>query len=175
MKSALYDERDGYYSGARPRQGRTGDYRTAPETSPLFAATFAGYFARLFAELGSPAQFTIVDAGAGTGDFAQGVLATLKAEHPGVFETTRYVVDELSLPSRERCASRLREFGNRVSVRTPSAETDEKITGVIFSNELIDAFPVNRVVMREGRLRQLFVGVDRSQFVWLERELQKPI
>jgi len=54
MKSALYDERDGYYSGARPRQGRTGDYRTAPETSPLFAATFATYFTKLFAETFDP-------------------------------------------------------------------------------------------------------------------------
>ena len=35
MQAALYDERDGYY--IRPdliRQGRAGDYRTAPETSP---------------------------------------------------------------------------------------------------------------------------------------------
>ena len=175
MKSALYDERDGYYSGARQRQGRTGDYRTAPETSPLFAATFAGYFARLFAELGSPEQFTILEMGAGTGEFALRVLATLKAEHPQVFDTTRYVVEEVSLPSRERCALRLREFGNRVSLRTPGGEAGGKITGVIFSNELIDAFPVNRVVMRQGRLRQLFVGVDRSQFVWLERKLEKPI
>ena len=175
MKSALYDEREGYYSTARVRQGRGGDYRTAPETSPLFAATFAGYFARLFAELGSPPQFTIVEAGAGTGDFAQGVLATLKLEHPQVFDRTRYVVDELSLPSRERCALRLAAFGDHVSVRRSSNYEADAITGVIFSNELIDAFPVNRVVMRQGRLRQLFVGLDRSQFVWRERELEKPI
>ena len=175
MKSALYDAREGYYCTPRVRQGRAGDYRTAPETSPLFAATFAEYFARLFAELGSPAQFTIVEAGAGTGHFAQGVLATLKAEHPQVFAATRYVVEELSLASRERCASRLGEFANRVSVRTPSAETGEKITGVVFSNELIDAFPVNRVVMRTGKLRQLFVGVDDSRFVWIENNLEKAV
>jgi len=80
MKTALYDEREGYYCAPRVRQGRRGDYRTAPETSPLFAATFAACFAKLFAELGSPHQFTIVEVGAGSGDFAQGVLATLKAE-----------------------------------------------------------------------------------------------
>src|SRR5438876_12119872 len=45
MQAALYDERDGYYRRAsRVRQGRAGDYRTAPETSPLFGATFANYF-----------------------------------------------------------------------------------------------------------------------------------
>ncbi len=166
MKSALYDERDGYYCAQRVRQGRGGDYRTAPETSPLFAATFAGYFVKLFTELGSPEQFTIVEVGAGSGDFAKGVLSTLKAEHPDVFTATRYVTEEISSASRERCAARLGEFGDRAS---------DAITGVIFSNELIDAFPVNRVVMRDGSLRQLFIGVDDSQFVWQERELERPI
>src|SRR4051812_42541975 len=42
MAAALYDEHDGYYRRT-VRQGRAGDYRTAPETSPLFGATFANY------------------------------------------------------------------------------------------------------------------------------------
>ncbi len=66
MQLALYDPVDGYYCRAdRIRQGRTGDYRTAPETTPLFAATFAAYFAKLFAELRSPAPWSIMEVGAG--------------------------------------------------------------------------------------------------------------
>lgn len=175
MKSALYDERDGYYSAVCVRQGRAGDYRTAPETSPLFAATFAGYFAKLFTELGSPEQFTIVEVGAGSGDFAQGVLSTLQGEAREVFTATNYVIKEFSRASRDRSASRLSEFGNRVSVKSPSSADGDTITGVIFSNELIDAFPVNRVVMRNDHLRQLFVDIDDSQFVWRERELEQPV
>jgi len=188
MKSALYDEREGYYSVPRVRQGRTGDYRTAPETSPLFAATFAAFFAKLFADLGSPDQFTIVEVGAGSGDFAQGVLATLKAEHPQVFDPTHYIAEEFGAASREQCASRLAAFGSRVSVRSPTvregnlvnlAVPDGRasgvITGVIFSNELIDAFPVNRVTVKDGRLRELFVGVHDSEFVWREGELEDPV
>ncbi len=188
MKSALYDERDGYYCAARVRQGRSGDYRTAPETSPLFAATFADYFAKLFAKLGSPNEFTIVEVGAGSGDFAQGVLATLEAEHAEVFAATQYVIEEFCSASRERSAERLREFGDRIDVRSPTVREGEPgkvalpdgrasdaITGVIFSNELLDAFPVNRVVIRDGHLRQLFVGVDDSQFVWQEKEPEDAI
>src|SRR3954462_9033191 len=52
MEAALYDARDGYYCRPdRKRWGRAGDYRTAPERSPLFAATFARYFARWYDEL----------------------------------------------------------------------------------------------------------------------------
>src|SRR5215208_2364301 len=64
MAAALYDERGGYYS--RPdleRWGRAGDYRTSPERTPLFAATFARHFARLYEELGSPNGFTLIEAG----------------------------------------------------------------------------------------------------------------
>src|SRR6266478_1752362 len=69
MQAALYDERDGYYRRrGRIRQGRAGDYRTAPETSPLFAATFANYFMKLFADLKWPPSFTIFESGAGSGE-----------------------------------------------------------------------------------------------------------
>src|SRR5438876_1111894 len=46
MLAALYDAHDGYYLRSDlERWGREGDYRTSPETSALFAATFARYFA----------------------------------------------------------------------------------------------------------------------------------
>src|SRR6185369_15966991 len=87
MQAALYDEQDGYYCRpGRPRQGRFGDYRTAPETSSLFAATFANYFAKLFSGLGRPTPFTILEVGGGSGEFARGVLTTLESRHPEVFK-----------------------------------------------------------------------------------------
>jgi SAM-dependent MidA family methyltransferase len=175
MKTALYDEREGYYCTPRIRQGRRGDYRTAPETSPLFAATFAACFANLFAELGSPEQFTIIEVGAGAGDFAQGVLTTLKTEHPEMFAATHYIVEEAGPSSRQQCAARLAAFGDGVTIRRPASAVTDPITGIVFSNELIDAFPVHRVMMRNGRLRELFVAVQDSQFVWHEGELEEPV
>jgi SAM-dependent MidA family methyltransferase len=188
MKAALYDEREGYYCTNRVRQGRAGDYRTAPEISPLFATTFASYFAKLFDELGSPPDFTIIEVGAGTGEFAYGVLTALQAEHPQVFRATNYAIEEVGAAPRAQCAARLAEFSDRVSIRSPSVSegklrgmalpdgwASDTVIGIVFSNELIDAFPVNRVVMRNGRLRQLYVGVDDAQFVWVEGELEKAV
>lgn len=183
MKAALYNEREGYYYTDRVRQGRAGDYRTAPETSPLFAATFANYFANLFYDVDSPERFTIVEVGAGSGEFARGVLTTLRSEHPKVFSATNYVIEEESVSAREQCAARLAEFSDRVSVRSPTLRADklrdahalDTITGIIFSNELLDALPVNRVVMRDGCLRQLYVGLDQDGFAWVESELEKSV
>jgi SAM-dependent MidA family methyltransferase len=177
MQAALYDEREGYYCrGDRPRWGRAGDYRTAPESSPLFAATFARYFAKLFAELGWPASWTIIEAGAGAGEFAREVLVNLCSDHPTVFAATHYQIDEVSPDARARAAASLAEFGDRVEFLGRSEDTEALAQGIVFSNELIDAFPVHRVAMRGGRLRELCVSVnEKGDFIWAEGDLDKQV
>jgi SAM-dependent MidA family methyltransferase len=175
MQAALYDEHEGYY--CRPglvRQGRAGDYRTAPESSPLFAATFAWYFSKLFADLfsalGSPPSWTIFEAGAGGGEFAHGILKSFRENYPEVFSATSYIIDEVSAATRRRAEERLSEFAERLTFQRLSEIDTPAIGGIGFSNELIDAFPVHRVIMRNGRLKELCVGLDGPDFVWIERE-----
>ena len=163
---ALYDEEEGYYCQTdRQRWGRAGDYRTSPERSSLFAATFARYFARLYDELGCPPEWTVVEVGAGDGCFAVGVLETLKNSFPSVFEATRYVIDEVSSHSRSLARERLEPFIDRVEFRRLGSV--ELNPGIVFSNELLDAFPVHRVAMRDGQLREFHVteGAD-GEFQW---------
>jgi SAM-dependent MidA family methyltransferase len=171
MQAALYDERDGYYRrGGRIRQGRGGDYRTAPETSSLFGATFANYFMKSYFDLGAPKQWTIVEAGAGRGDFAHACLASLQKQFPDIFAATHYLIDELSDDARTEAKSKLIEFKNHVEFG-PLADIREPFVGVIFSNELLDAFPVHRVIGRHDGLRELYVGLNESgEFVWLESD-----
>jgi SAM-dependent MidA family methyltransferase len=176
MAAALYDEREGYYRRADlARWGRAGDYRTSPERSPLFAATFARYFATLHDSLGSPPRWTIHEAGVGTGDFALVALETLERDHPRVFDATRYVVDEIGEASRARVAARLAPFAHRVEFRGIGESDAPPREGVVFSNELIDALPVHRVRVTGGRLRELCVGLDGAgNFSWVEREPSTP-
>lgn len=169
MRMALYDEREGYYYRTdRQRWGRAGDYRTSPERSPLFAATFASYFARLYEQLGRPSEWTIVEAGAGDGQFSIEVLKTLQNDFPSVFSATRYVIDEASPHSRSVVRERMQpfeDFGGRVEFMTlDDVEVDP---GIVFSNELLDAFPVHRVVMQQGQLKEIYVtsGPD-DDFQW---------
>ena len=179
MAAALYDEREGYYC----RPGRTrwgsardgGDYRTSPERSPLFAATFARYFAALHADLGSPAEWTILEAGAGAGDFARVVLETLERAHPRVFQATRYRIAEISADARARTSENLAAFTDRVEFCPNDLRGQSCAAGLIFSNELLDALPVHRVRQRDGQLRELCVGLDEAgNFDWIEREPTTP-
>lgn len=171
MAAALYDAEAGYYCREGERWGRKGDYWTSPERSVLFAATFANYFARLFHNLGSPESWVVLEAGAGPGKFAEGVLDTLRLRSPDVFKATRYLIDELSPSSRASAEERLARFGSQVEFAR-MADLENIPIGVIFSNELLDAFPVHRVTMCAGGLAEFFVKTnDIGNFEW---SLQKP-
>lgn len=193
MASALYDERDGYYSRSDlERWGRAGDYRTSPERSPLFASTFARYFVKLHEELGSPNSLAFIEAGGGAGRFARVLLDTLQRDAPRVFDSLRYLFDESGADSRSRAAALLAPHSERVEFRsirdlTRNAQsvtsgTQVLITDaqnstrppnafIVFSNELLDALPVHRVVMRDRFLRELYVVEDAGGgFAWEECE-----
>ena len=177
MDAALYDARGGYYQrrGAE-RWGRAGDYRTSPERSRLFAATFARHFSKLFEELGRPHPFYLIEAGGGAGRFAHGVLSTLLRDAPELFGSLRYVFDETGADSRERAAALLAPFADRTEFRRISDVERPLDAAVIFTNELFDAFPVHRVTMRGGRLRESYVGVDDDcgRFIFAEGEPSTP-
>lgn len=169
MQVALYDPVDGYYRRSDlERWGRAGDYRTSPERSELFAATFARYFTKLYEEPGRPRDWTIVECGAGDGRFAEGVLRSL----PDQF-SPRYVVCDSSLDALQRARARLREFAGRVEFWS---ETDwpQIEQGIVFSNELLDAFPVHRLVMTNDELLEMYVGVGETGFEWTTGRLSSP-
>lgn len=173
MQAALYDEREGYYCRRDiERRGRLGDYRTAPERTPLFAATFARYFIKLFEQLGSPSSWTIVEVGAGFGEFAAGILDHLKSNQPKIFAATTLLIDEAAEDGRERIASNLAGFEDVFRFARLNEINAELPFGIVVSNELIDAFPVHRVVLRNGELRSLYVGLDQDRFVWREQEIE---
>ncbi len=176
MQAALYDERDGYYRRAgRIRQGRVGDYRTAPETSPLFGATFAKYFAKSYFDLGRPTSWNIFEIGAGRGDFALATLHALQAGFPDVFNATRYWIDEIGDETRHAAAQKVDGFSDRVEFRS-LAELVSPFVGIIFSNELLDAFPVHRVTGSQGKLRELYVDVNQAgDFVWTPGEMDSRV
>jgi len=166
MRTALYDEAEGYYRRPHEIWGRDGDYRTSPERSDLFAATFARYFARLYQELGNPQTFSIIEIGGGAGQFAFGVLQTLDTYFPQVFAATRYVFEEISEPAQRAARQRLLPFIERM--KFGSLDDLDIEPAIIFSNELLDAFPVHRVTVVDGTLHEYYVTLDSNeQFAWL--------
>ena len=176
MAEALYHPTLGYYNRVgSQRWGREGDYRTSPERSELFAATFARYFVSLYEKLGRPPELRIVEIGAGNGLFAVGVLETLKKDFADLFELTHYAVIETSESSRSAAAEELEAFDRQVEFCVLD-DLESLDPGIVFTNELLDAFPVHRLTIHDGNLQELFVCLDpEGNFKWVTGEPSQQI
>jgi SAM-dependent MidA family methyltransferase len=163
MRECLYHPVHGYYSKAESK--RFADYYTSVDVHPIFARLLARQFVEMWEGLDRPAEFTVVEAGAGAGRFASQVLDFSEAKLPGFYAALRYVAMERSALRREQATIRSQRH-SATGHFTASAEIPALIAaGCIFSNELIDALPVHRVVMNGGAMKEIFVGFRDGRFV----------
>ncbi|MGI9261565.1 MAG: class I SAM-dependent methyltransferase, partial [Woeseiaceae bacterium] len=80
---------------------------------------------------------------------------------------SRYLILEVSPDLQERQEKRLRaELPELFSRVTWITELPEKFCGVVVANEVVDALPVERFRICEGRVLQVRVGVQESRFLW---------
>lgn len=70
MEVALYNPQHGYYRRPRDPFGREGDFYTAEQVQPVFGALIAARIRQLWRGMGQPADFTVVELGAGRGEMA---------------------------------------------------------------------------------------------------------
>jgi SAM-dependent MidA family methyltransferase len=71
MDAALYHPEHGYYRKARDPFGKSGDFYTAEQLQPVFGILIAARIREMFRDMGSPADFTVVELGAGRGEMAE--------------------------------------------------------------------------------------------------------
>jgi SAM-dependent MidA family methyltransferase len=163
MRECLYHPVHGYYSKAESK--RFADYYTSVDVHPIFARLLARQFADMWENLGRPVEFTLVEGGGGVGRFATQLLDFCVTKLPDFYGVLRYVAVERSASRREQAmiaAGRHATTGKF----TASAEVPAHIAaGCFFSNELVDALPVHRVVMDGGALKEILVDSRDGRFV----------
>ncbi len=172
MEAALYDPEFGYYMTAGPRIGLEGDYYTSLDVHPIFAELVGRQIAQAAEAIVPSGEFTIVEMGAGKGLLAKHLLNAYRRDKPDFLARLRYLLVERSPAMVETQKQRLLELTdagvNIAWVPDLDAVSADSITGVFLSNELVDAFPVHRLVKRPLGLREIFVGWDGSRFIEIE-------
>jgi SAM-dependent MidA family methyltransferase len=165
MELALYAPALGYYSAGAAKFGWTGDFVTAPELSPLFAACIARCCVPLLRQIG---EGVVLELGGGTGRLAAELL--LSMERLGTVPS-RYLMLEPSADLRERQRLTIAELAPAHAARITWLEhlPAEGVRGVILASEVADALPVSRFVIRSGTPRALGVGRAEDSFCWVER------
>ncbi|QDH68875.1 class I SAM-dependent methyltransferase [Marilutibacter alkalisoli] len=158
MELALYAPGLGYYSAGASKFGEAGDFVTAPELGPVFAACVAEALAPVMQQVGPDGLF--LELGGGTGAFAEVVLKRL-TELDALPD--RYAILEPSAQLRQRQRERLQE-----RLPPPLFDLVEWLDGpfqhdwqgVLFANEVIDALPTPRFAIVDGEVHEEFVVVD---------------
>lgn len=161
MQLALYAPGLGYYAAGATKFGEAGDFVTAPELSPVFARACASQFDPVLEALGGG---DLLELGPGTGRFAFDVLQQFALRGTPL---TRYALLETSPELRARQQSLLSATGVKQNALAWLERWPEGHEGVVFANEVLDALPCERFIVRSGNFWRLGVRVDAAgRFLW---------
>lgn len=155
MEMALYDPLLGYYNSMENRIGNQGDYYTSPVLSSLFGQMIGRQIEEMWCVLDKK-PFTLIEYGAGTGALCYDILNYLK-NNDALYAQLRYCIIEQSKAMRQKEKKILHEK----VVWYNSINEIAEINGCILSNELLDNFPVHKVVMKD-ELMEVFIDYQND-------------
>ncbi len=167
MDLCLYHPQHGYYFSRRHATGRAADYLTSPEVNPIFGALVARQLVEMWEAMGRPSPFDVLEMGPGSGLLARDILLAAHRSAPQLFAALRYILLERS----HRQAERQRDTLHGIDMLEGKVTWIEEgpgpatVRGCILSNELVDSFPVHRVVVQGGRLKEIYVSWWEDAFV----------
>lgn len=169
METVLYHPQEGYYFSSRDKIGAQGDYYTSPYLHPIFGYLLARQMRQMWQILDYPSPFHIVEIGAGKGLLCAHILHYCQRNFPELYDELNYLILEQSPFFQEGQKIVLQKFFEvgKVQQISPAGLLKEvsPIIGCIFSNELIDSFPVHLVCQEEGEFQEILVDYDGQNFV----------
>ncbi|HEY9906657.1 MAG TPA: class I SAM-dependent methyltransferase [Thermosynechococcaceae cyanobacterium] len=165
MELALYHPQHGYYATRGSVIGVKGDFFTSPHLESDFGELLAEQFVQMWEILQRPAKFTLVEMGAGQGLLATDILRDLQQKHPEFCASLEYLIIERAAPLIAEQRRQLQRFENiKIDWKSWEDLNANSVTGCFFSNELVDALPVHLWTIADGRLQEIYVTVQDSQF-----------
>lgn len=178
MELALYDLQDGYYSSERNPIGAQGDYFTTPQVHSIYGRLMARQIIEMLKTLMEEQTLTIMEMGAGCGDLMVVILDEIKNKDPEFYKKLQCLMIERSDFMIKRQKEKLNQAGHEQKITWYSdldpIKKEGGITGCIFSNELVDAFPVHRVVMTDAGLKEIYLSVKDDKIIESVDDLDSP-
>ena len=151
MHEALYHPRFGYYSSNIATVGRRGDFSTSATISDTVARAIARWAAIERKEtLGTAIgrRWNVIEVGAGDGSLARDFISHLSILHRPFLS---YHIVEISEPLRRKQQEKLPRRQVRWHETMGEALSACDGRALIFSNELVDAFPVTAFRWNDSR------------------------
>jgi SAM-dependent MidA family methyltransferase len=182
MEFALYHPVHGYYERSVKQIGCQGDFYTSVSVGPLFGELLAFQFSEWLQDPQfsidstsgqvkppSPAApLRLVEAGAHDGQLAFDILSWLQRQRHDLWPLIEYWILEPSAARRLIQQQQLRNFAPGVHWAQRWEDLPPNLRGIIFSNELLDAFPVVRLGWDSalGAWFEWLVDWNGGRFIW---------
>jgi SAM-dependent MidA family methyltransferase len=167
METALYHPDAGYYT--RPdRISARGDFYTSPAIHPAFGALVCVQLREMWQLLGRPTRFQCVEFGAGLGVLASDVQTYAGRLDADFASSLRYLSVDRARPQADRPGT------EPLTRPAEPRDLEAGAVGCVVSNELLDAFPVHRFVIRSGKVRELYVRISGEGFAVQEGDPSSP-
>ena len=166
MERALYEPGLGYYETQRD-VGKNGDFFTSVSVGTLFGELLAFQFAQWLESIDGSVQ--LIEAGAHNGQLSCDILNALEQWHPNIYRNISVIIVEPSKQHQQWQAEVLMEHKRKVEWH---CKIPKELCGIFFCNELLDAFPVQRLGWdADGKTWfEWGVATKDERFVWRRME-----
>ncbi len=162
MGMALYDPEHGYYATDIKRVGKVGDFITSVSVGRCLGLLLARRLVGFWEECGQPDAFHIIEPGAHDGTLCADILREARSFCPDFYQAAHYHLIEASPALTRAQEDKLGPILAGKFTTHASLNDLHGLHGVILSNELIDAFPVDLIRFEGGQWRQLLVGESQG-------------
>ncbi len=159
MDACLNDPVHGYYRTQRAI-GQEGDFVTAPEISQAFGELIGLWAAVVWQQMGSPAQFNLVELGPGRGTLMADLLRATRGV-PGFLGAARIALVE---PNPVLVAAQKQRLGDHAAAARWYSDLSEirPAPTILLANEVLDVVPVCQHLRLADGWREMGVGLDAS-------------
>jgi len=157
MDLVLYDPENGFYSTGRLKIGKNGDFCTSPSLSNDFARLLAiqvsDWLLDIAKAIDDHSLLSLVEFGPGEGSLSRDLINAIYEISPSLLNKIEIVLVEPSIGMKKR---QKKVVNNLKHVNYRWSSFDELIVkpvnGVVIANEVLDAFPVERLVFRDNQV-----------------------
>jgi len=166
MDIAMFSPESGYYNSS-DIWGVQGDYYTSPMAHPCFGAMLSIQLFQMWALLNKPDPFYVVELGCGNAILGKSILSYSRNFSTRFANSLQYIfIDRLtrSAPGSGDNFQYIESDGMPIS----------NLTGCFLSNELLDSFPVHRVTVRNGELKEMYVAQRDNELTEIIDNLSNP-
>lgn len=162
MEAALFDPEDGYYTTKAAIGFEDADFFTSADLGPAFGRALARLAVDAWVAIGRPPAWDLVEAGSGKGIVMRDLLAALERDRADAARGVRPAIVEVSPRLREQQVVAL---AGREMRWASAAHALAPIHGLIFANEVLDAFPVHVLVRTDDGVREVYVEEREGELV----------